>query len=207
MYINKPHKRAQELLDAMKLHEALEQFNKALKESPNHPDILSHRGVLYLHMNQKKNCFDDLLKAQELQPDNPYRYSSMAYARDFFGDIDGAILDYEKAIALDPEDAIAHNNLGLLHEKKGYASKAKRQFERADKIAKIENRLYDQVQTEELQTPKGEQLQPKKMAHSVPKKNSKTTIIRSIFTDRTVFKEFITFVKYGFKHPDNDQEK
>jgi tetratricopeptide (TPR) repeat protein len=40
------------------------------------------------------------------------------------GDIKGAIEDYEKTISLDPDDAIAYNNLGLLQEQLGYKEKS-----------------------------------------------------------------------------------
>ena len=46
-------------MDEQKYEKALMFFNKALVLNPNHPDILSHRGVLYLHLNQKRKCFDD----------------------------------------------------------------------------------------------------------------------------------------------------
>merc|ERR1711916_163810 len=140
MYVHGNHKKAQELLDEEKLESSLLHFNKALKEAPNHPDILSHRGVVHLHLNQKKKCLDDLKLSLSLEPENPYRYASLAYAKDFFGDIDGAIADYEKAVELDPEDAVAHNNLGLLLEKKGYQQKAQRNFEKADKLSKKEKK-------------------------------------------------------------------
>ncbi len=45
-----------------------------------------------------------------------------------------AMQDYRKAVELDPEDAVAHNNLGLLEEKVGYQLKADKRFEKADKL-------------------------------------------------------------------------
>ena len=44
----------------------------------------------------------------------------------------------KKAIKLDPEDAVAYNNLGLLEEKLGYEEQAKRRFEIADALVKDE---------------------------------------------------------------------
>ena len=43
-------------------------------------------------------------------------------------DIQGAIADYEKAVELDPEDAITLNNLGLLEEQVGRMQSAKERF-------------------------------------------------------------------------------
>src|SRR5690554_2586435 len=134
MYVNSEHKKAQELMDEQKLEKALVFFDKALKTSPNHPDILSHRGVLHLHLGNKAKCFEDLELSLNLDKEYSYRYACLAFAKQHFGDIDTAILLYEKAVELDPDDAVNHNNLGLLYEKKGYESKAKQDFEKADKL-------------------------------------------------------------------------
>lgn len=210
MYINPEHKKAQDYIDAQKYDKALSAFNEALKKAPNHPDILSHRGVCYLHLNQKKNCLDDLHLSLQLQPDYSYRYASLAYAKDYFGDIDGAIAAYEKAIELDPEDAVAYNNLGLLQEKKGYQQKAQRQFEKADKLAKIERKFMDRLDKDEIRDTspapgKGETLQPKKLTPD--KVLSRKEVYRSLFTDGKTFKEFIVFIKQGFKLTKDDQKR
>lgn len=210
MYINPEHKKAQDYIDAQKYDKALSAFNEALKKAPNHPDILSHRGVCYLHLNQKKNCLDDLNLSLQLQPDYSYRYASLAYAKDYFGDIDGAIAAYEKAIELDPEDAIAFNNLGLLQEKKGYQQKAQRQFEKADKLAKIERKFMDRLDKDENRDAspapgKGETLQPKKLTPD--KVLSRKEVYRSLFKDGKTFKEFIVFIKQGFKLTKDDQKR
>jgi tetratricopeptide (TPR) repeat protein len=211
MYVNPEHKKAQDYMDEQKYDKALKAFNEAIKKSPNHPDILSHRGVCYLQLNQKKNCLDDMLLSLKMQPDYSYRYASLAYAMDYFGNIDGAIEAYEKAIELDPEDAVAYNNLGLLQEKKGYQQKAQRQFEKADRLSKIENKFMDHLdQVEGKTTPeaphpgKGETLQPKKL--EADKIATSKEVYRSIFTDRNTFKEFILFIKQGFKLKRNDQK-
>lgn len=216
MYINSHHKKAQELLDNQQAEAALKQFNKALKASPDHPDILSHRGVAYLHLNQKKRCLDDLELSLKLEPDNAYRYASLAYAQDFFGDLDVAISLYEKAVKIDPDDAVAHNNLGLLMEKRGYQQKAQRNFEKADKLSRIENEMMDKLDEMEGKPkssestnssstpPKGEKLQPQKLK---PDENpSRNEVVRGLFTKRTVFNEFIQFVKNGFQLKDNDEK-
>jgi tetratricopeptide (TPR) repeat protein len=231
MYINSEHKKAQELLDEQKYEKSLLAFNKALKLDPNHPDILSHRGVLYLHMNQKKKCFDDLEMSVRMDKDYGFRYAALAYAKDYFGDLDKAIELYQKAVEVDPEDAISHNNLGLLMEKRGYQQKARDNFDKADKLAKIQDDMLDkldeleesenkfQLKAEESQDkengpletkaknplpkpgsqvkPQGERLQPKKM-----KSDSAQTfgqVSKDLITKKSVFREFIVFVKNGFK--------
>ncbi|PWH86673.1 tetratricopeptide repeat protein [Brumimicrobium oceani] len=224
MYINSEHKKAQELLDEQKFEKSLIAFNKALKLDPNHPDILSHRGVLHLHMNQKRKCFDDLELSLELDKGYAYRYAALAYARDYFGDLEGAILLYQQAVEVDPEDAISHNNLGLLMEKQGYQQKAKDNFEKADKLAQIQDDMLDklnELESEEekflvknndegsisksnplpkpgtMNTPKGEPLQPKKLKADTPPTFGQVS--KDLVTKKSVFKEFVSFVKNGFK--------
>jgi tetratricopeptide (TPR) repeat protein len=216
MYINSHHKKAQELLDEEKFDKSLIAFNKALAEAPNHPDILSHRGVAYLHLNQKKKCLDDLLLSLELDKENAYRYASLAYARDYFGDLEGAISDYEKAVEIDPEDAISHNNLGLLIEKQGYQSKAQKNFEKADRLAEIQKGMFDKLDEVEGRTsksirlenqsnaPKGEKLQPRKLTPD--KQPTQKEVFKSVITKRSVFIEFVSFIKNGFKLKGNDQK-
>lgn len=221
MYINLAHKKAQELMDQGKYEKALDAFNKALALNPNDPNILSHRGVLYLHLNQKRKCFDDLELSLHLDSNYAYRYAALAYAREFFGDLDGAIALYEKAVELEPDDAISHNNLGLLREKKGYQQQAQRSFQKADKLAEMQKDFFAKIEENEhittsrngkennplpkpgsLQIPQGEKLQPKKLKESPPA--SFTTVLKSIFTNKKTFKEFIYFIRNGFKLDKND---
>jgi len=49
-----------------------------------------------------------------------------AFLKSRMGETDGAISDYEKAIMLDPDDAIAYNNLGLAQEQKGFRDRAEK---------------------------------------------------------------------------------
>lgn len=220
MYVNSEHKRGQELMDENKLDKALLAFNKALELNPNHPDILSHRGVLYLHLGQKKKCLDDLELSLNLDKDYAYRYACLAVAKENFGDLDAAILLYEKAVELDPEDAINHNNLGLLIEKKGYQGKANSYFENADRLEKAKNGSTEamNVQDEEqkgeqvrhnplpkpgtMKIPSGEPLQPKKMEEEVPPTFKQVS--KDLLTKKSVFKEFIAFIRNGFKLDKND---
>ena len=218
MYINSEHKKAQELLDDQKFEKSLVAFDKALKLDSNHPDILSHRGVLHLHMNQKKKCFDDLELSLKLDQDYGYRYAALAYAKDYFGDLESAIKLYQKAVEVDPEDAISHNNLGMLMEKQGYQQKAKDNFERADKLASIQDEMLDKLDELEASEnqfhtengvsnplpkpgsqlkPQGERLQPKKLKTDVPKTFSQVS--KELVTKKSVFSEFVIFLKNGFK--------
>ncbi len=204
MFANKAHEKGYNLLNEGRYEEALVQLKKAEKETPDHPDVQGDLGVAYIHLGNKPAVFTALNKAVELQPDYGYRYAARAYAKDFFGDLDGAISDYRIAIQKDPEDAVAHNNLGLLLEKKGYQAKAAENFRRADELSKIENELFDVMDklegtsNEKKETPKPNTIDPtEKRRENV----SHFREFKKIFTSREQFNEFIRFIRNGFKLP------
>lgn len=215
MYINSHHKKGMELLIKEQLEEALQELSLALEENPGHPDIISDRGVLYIHLKKKDEALSDFDLSLELQPENGYRYSSRAYAKEFFGDLDGAILDYEQAVLLDKEDAVAYNNLGLLLEKKGRQEQAKRHFDRADALAKQEANLLHVVEELEHQSDAEILADESIQANTEKKEEPRTSIppietrkkqgeawneMKKIFTSKEQFQAFLQFIKNGFKN-------
>lgn len=189
--------KAVECLKATDYAEALNWINKAIQKEEQRPDYYSERGVIYFHLEKLDLAIQDMDKAVSLQPDYSYRYSSRAFIRSVMKNVDGAIADYEKAIELDPEDSVAHNNLGLLLEKKGYEAKSKANFARADELAGVspERAIHAPEPTD------GIEVKPKKIkidaVDSV--EESKGQIAKKVLTDKSTFKEFIQFIKNGFK--------
>ncbi|MGD1848094.1 MAG: tetratricopeptide repeat protein [Salibacteraceae bacterium] len=186
---------------------AIEDFTEslALKEDA---DVLSERAVAYYHIRQLRKSLKDLDRAQELQPSNPYRYSSRAYIRDTMGDTSGAIKDYEIAVQLDPFDAVAHNNLGLLQEKLGRKEDAKRLVKQADKLADAQAYLAQERKEKALQkmqlAESGISVQPgvKAETETPPPPASlgdHLSMISRVFQSKETWKEFTQFVRRGFK--------
>ena len=207
MFINQAHQQGMEFLRASDLDRALSLLNQALEQHPNHPDILSDRGVIFIHLKNKDAALADFDLSLELQPEYGYRYSSRAYCKEFFGDLDGAILDYEQAVLLDKEDAIAYNNLGLLLEKKGRMEQAKRNFDRADHLAKLEENLMHVVdELEGKGTDEEQKAAEIKDRATIPpmeiKEKQATTLseMKKIFTSKEQFNAFMKFIKNGFKN-------
>lgn len=168
---------------------AVSAFSKALELDPNDADLFSTRAVAYFHLADLPASLQDMNTAQSLEPENPYRYASRAYIKDAMGDIHGAIEDYELAIKIDPEDAVAYNNLGMLQEKLGYKSKADSLFKFADDLAKGEPGPVDFAE-------------PKNIQKEVEEEKSKQSMgneMRKVFTSQKAFKEFLSFIRNGFK--------
>jgi Flp pilus assembly protein TadD len=143
--------KGKEFYKAQKFNDAIAEFSIAISKEEN-PYIYYERAMAYVHNNNLKLALADLNVAAELQPENPFRFSSRAYIKDLAGDTLGAVEDYEKCIALDDTDAIAHNNLGILADKLGRKEKAKKLVKRADRLAAANEYLknIDLVKTNQL---------------------------------------------------------
>ncbi|NQV52777.1 MAG: tetratricopeptide repeat protein [Flavobacteriales bacterium] len=179
---------------------ALSDYNLSLEAEEN-PNVYSERAVVYYFLKQLDNSLADMDHAAELEPENPYRYSSRAYIRDAMGDTEGAIIDYQKAIHLDPEDSIAHNNLGLLQEKLGYKEKAKKNYERADQLADVDkllNKIHTEQRNESIEREQQRE-QPKEASREEREELSIVAILRNTFLTKTGFKEYLAFIRNGFK--------
>lgn len=173
--------------------QALKIFDNLIYLFPNEANLLSDRGVIFIHQNKKEEALKDFDQAVFLEDSYGYRYASRAYARDFFGDTEAAILDYEKAIKLDPEDAVSYNNIGLLQEKLGYKKKAQKNFELADEISKEqEDNLIPQPTVLENKVPKVQE-------ESSIKNKSFFSEFLKVFKSKKQFIEFIGFIKKGGK--------
>ncbi|MCH2228839.1 MAG: tetratricopeptide repeat protein [Crocinitomicaceae bacterium] len=214
MFSNNTHKLADEALKAGEIDKSIQLFSQALKESPNDCNILSDRGVAYLHANKKDKSLADFNKAIDLQPNYGFRYAARAFAKNNFGDIDGAIADYEKAVQLDPEDSVGHNNLGLLLEQKGYQKEAEDRFKRADSLSEMEDGLLDVIDNLEEGASPHIEFEKKKNIVEMPKivplenqmdmtkeedSSSTSEELKKVFTSKKQFGEFIKFIKNGFK--------
>ena len=209
MFINNTHQKAHEALKKENIEEAIALYLKALQEDKDHPDIISDIAVAYLHANDRKNSLAYFNQAVEKQPDYGYRYASRGFARKHFGDFEGALQDYEKAVNLDPEDSVAHNNLGLLLEEKGYKKEAEDRFARADALSKMEGNLLNVI--DELETPgkekKEEIPEPIEAKSSIQEEEEEeeeeirtaSSELKRVFVSKGGFREFLQFIKNGFK--------
>ena len=180
-----------------------DQFEKSIADFtaistrlPNEPTLLCDRGISHFHNKDIASAMKDMNKAVELDPENPYRYSSRAYIRSK-SDIDGAIADYEKAIELDPKDEIALNNLGLLQENAGRMKAAQKNYKKANEIIGYDpdKRKEDIENTEKFH---------KKNHTNIESKDAQSTdsllkIMLSVFTSKKVRQEYFNYLKSLFK--------
>ncbi|MDA0729231.1 MAG: tetratricopeptide repeat protein [Bacteroidetes bacterium] len=101
------------------------------------PDAMHDRAVCHFHCGEGDLALKWLDLAVEVQPEYSYRYASRGWMKQALQDDEGARLDYEKALVLDPEDAITLNNLGLLEERMGYKKQARERFKVSNELRGI----------------------------------------------------------------------
>lgn len=192
-FLNTEHEKAYNLMLKKDYQQALKIFDNLIYLFPSEANLFSDRGVIFIHLNKKEDALQDFDQAVFLEDAYGYRYASRAYAKDFFGDTSAAILDYEKAIELDPEDAVSYNNIGLLQEKIGYQQKAQKNFEVADAISEIqEENIIPPPSVSENEVPELKE-------ESTIKNKSFFSEFLKVFRSRKQFNEFIGFIKKGGK--------
>ncbi|HHP7243029.1 MAG TPA: tetratricopeptide repeat protein [Cyclobacteriaceae bacterium] len=128
-------------LNILDFDKALEDFNRALSMDSNNPDYYVNRGLTYMELDSTHMARLDFQKAIELQPDHqealynhsllenkplsqelfnesfPYSYSKRAYKFFKSGEYQKALEDYNKALEIDPANALDYNNRGLIKTK------------------------------------------------------------------------------------------
>ncbi|MBD81623.1 MAG: hypothetical protein CL840_22075 [Crocinitomicaceae bacterium] len=188
--------KAQKHYQGKEFEQAALYLNQLIEMVDDHPDYYEKLGMCFYHLGNLNDCLKNLTTALKLDPNNSFRYSSRAFIRNGLGDVDGAIEDYNKAIHLDPKDAIAHNNLGLLQEKKGFESSAKKSFEKADSLS--EDFFNDKNPIPKVEAPT-DQNSIDEQIESDSDADSSWKTIKDVFFTKKVRKEFLLFIKNGFK--------
>jgi tetratricopeptide (TPR) repeat protein len=99
--------------------EAINDYNMALIYNPDGAlEILNNRSNLFLETGRFREAKLDFDYLIYLQSNNFLYYSNRAFARLQMSDVDGAVLDYKKALQLKPDDQLSRENLQRLLPKK-----------------------------------------------------------------------------------------
>lgn len=179
---------------------AIALFNAVLVDDESDANAYCHRGIAYLNLEAYDLSLADMNKAVELDPEYGFRYQARAYLKTRLKDHDGALADYQKAVDLDPSDPIAYNNLALAQEQMGWTGKAKENFDKSDNLQGIQTteerakaRIDQAVNQAEIAESQQEQ------------KADRRKIAQEVFTKKSTFKEFISFIGNGFKLKKDDK--
>ncbi len=189
-------KEAETLYAEKQWADAESRFTSLLDEMESDGDLIHDRAVCIFQLGRTKEALQEFDRAVLLNPDNPYRYASRAWIRAAMKDVDGAIEDYKKALELDPDDAIALNNLGLLEEQYGMRKSAQERFRRADTLMGI-------LKDAGVDPPEPQDSQPSSKdtnrAEVDATKNNLWREMGAVFTNSSRRKEFLAFIRNGFR--------
>lgn len=88
---------------------------------------------LFLWLTSWVLLWSGLCRAQVFQKE-AVEYRNRGYTAQMSGDIETALVYYQKAVSLDPYYAVAYNDLGIIYEMKGYMDKAEAAYLKAISI-------------------------------------------------------------------------
>lgn len=188
------YNRARAFAKLDKQKESLSDFAKLKELNPVNASYIGDYAVS-LHLNNENDkAGKEFELALSLEPENPYRHSSMAFFKDRIGDFEGAVAAYEKAIELDPEDAIALNNKGLIEEKLGRKQKSIESFNKSNKLVGYEPEKKDLTK----EVPSISDSSSNSSTQDSPNPQTMTEVVKSLLT-KEGFNDFMRFTKDIFK--------
>jgi Flp pilus assembly protein TadD len=181
---------------------AIEHFSNAIEKEPNKSEFFGQRSICYMNLEQFELSMFDMNKAIELDPKYAYRYTCRAFLKTRLGDLKGALNDYEKSIELEPDNPITYNNMGLAQQQLGYNKEAEDSFEKSNSLVgynpknreiKSENNYATNKETED-----------KTVSEQAVEQPNRKAVLKEVFTKKSTFKEFLGFIKNGFKLKDDE---
>ena len=118
------------------LDRALDDYNEAVRLSPNTSNNYNLRGSGYDAVKQYDRAILDYDQALKLDPKSSTAYNNRGLAYVHLGQFDRGIQDYTQAIKLNPLYVTAYNNRGLAYKQKGEPDLAKADFDVVDQLKK-----------------------------------------------------------------------
>lgn len=95
--------------------EALATFNEVLKRNPNQAAALSHRGAVYLTLEEPDKALADFDGACKLSPPQSKAFTGRGIANYQLGHYELAVKDLTAAVKLAPKNGNAYLHRGLCH--------------------------------------------------------------------------------------------
>lgn len=91
-----------------------EPLKQELNRNPGNPDALKQLGRIYESTHQFKEAADFYGKALALDPKDVAARTELASCLYYGGDVDGALVQLEQALKIDPKDVNSQFNLGWI---------------------------------------------------------------------------------------------
>ena len=122
-------------LDIYNIDKAIQLLTQAIKQGCSVPQVFNNLGVAYLQLHLIDKAIDSFTKAIKSNPKYAPAYANISTAYQGSPQHTDKVLNYaSKAIEIDNNNSIAHNNLGLHYRGIGDYKKAKNYIKNAIKI-------------------------------------------------------------------------
>lgn len=125
--------RANLFLDMGLLHEAQEDYKRALKHDGQYPEAYVGLSAVYRQQGKIRQAREAAAKSISLMPNSPAAWNNAAAIDMEQGQFDAAINQFNKAIELDPDCLPAYKNVGKIRVNQNYWDLALAPLERAAK--------------------------------------------------------------------------
>ena len=197
---------------------AIEEFSKAIAINTSNPHYFNQRAVCYLNLEKFELSLFDMNKSIELDAKYAYFYTCRGFLKTKMKDMEGAVSDYEISLELDPDNDITYNNMALALESMGNMNRAQKYYKKSNEAIGYdpENRVLNPEETfmvdkKEEASPEDkaklkEHLQNIKTEQEIASKDESKRVAKSVFTKKSSFKEFLVFIKNGFKLKEDDKK-
>ena len=113
-----------ELATQKKWKEAIDLYNKAIKENPVYGYAFVSRGIAYMSQGDLDKAISNFSESIDENPDFTEAYQNRGVLYEFKGQFNKAIVDFDKAIAADPKSYVLYFNRGMAHVYKGQCDQA-----------------------------------------------------------------------------------
>ena len=120
-----------ELASQKKWQEAIDLFNKAIKENPNYGYAFISKGIAYMSQGELDKAISNFSESIDVSPEFTEAYQNRGVLYEYKGQFNKAIVDFDKAIAADPTSYILYFNRGMAHVYKNQCDKALPDLEKA----------------------------------------------------------------------------
>ncbi|MDD1700451.1 MAG: response regulator [Methanoregula sp.] len=129
------------LLRDKKFGDAIVEFNKALELDDKLPHVWNDRGLCYRETGDNKSALTSLLRAVELEPDNPELLFNLGETLEMIGVLylsnkylGSAIQTFKMVANLMPNNSDTWNHIGICYKEMGQPEESKFYFDRARDI-------------------------------------------------------------------------
>lgn len=103
---------------------AIDYFSNVLAWAPDNETYLNDRGLAYARIGKIDRAKRDLITAHHLKPSFVGPLINLGNIEKDSGHIDEALIFYEKAVKIDPDNVTVHNNIGVAYKAKNNFQKA-----------------------------------------------------------------------------------